>query len=275
MESATQSVRYHPRGPLSQVVSCLWYWEGAPQTHAKERLLPNGESSIIFNLRDDPMRVYDARNLTRYETYGRAMLSGARSDCFVIDTCQQERVAGIQFFPGGAFPFLRLPASEVEGLSVNLDHLWSHLVDSIRARLLAAPDTSTLLETLESCLLEQLARPLDLHPAVSYALQQFARCNAVRVAAVIDQIGLSPRRFVELFHRQVGLAPKTFCRVRRFQQVLRTIQQTGALDGARIALECGYYDQAHFIHDFQSFAGLTPCSYAAAATPHLNHVPIA
>jgi AraC-like DNA-binding protein len=72
----------------------------------------------------------------------------------------------------------------------------------------------------------------------------------------------------------VGLAPKVFCRVRRFQRVLRMLHKTTQVDWADVALECGYYDQAHFIHDFQSFCGLTPSAYLAAATPHLNHVPL-
>jgi AraC-like DNA-binding protein len=46
------------------------------------------------------------------------------------------------------------------------------------------------------------------------------------------------------------------------------------IEGAKLALDCGYYDQAHFIHDFQAFSGLTPGAYLARATPHLNHVPI-
>jgi AraC-like DNA-binding protein len=91
---------------------------------------------------------------------------------------------------------------------------------------------------------------------------------------VTAEIGLSPRRFIELFRRQVGLPPKVFCRVRRFQNVLQMVHQRTEIDWVRVALECGYYDQAHFIHDFQSFSGLTPSAYLAAATPHLNHVPL-
>ena len=58
---------YTPQAPLAQFVKCFWYWEGAPQTHAKEQLMPNGEPAIIINLRDEPMRIYDPRDLTRCE----------------------------------------------------------------------------------------------------------------------------------------------------------------------------------------------------------------
>jgi AraC-like DNA-binding protein len=62
--------------------------------------------------------------------------------------------------------------------------------------------------------------------------------------------------------------------VRRFQHALQSIHRNGHIDWIETALDCGYYDQAHFIHDFQKFSGLTPSGYLELATPHLNHVPI-
>jgi AraC-like DNA-binding protein len=237
--------------------------------------LPNGEPAIIFNLRDDAIRIYDAHDVSRHTSYGHAVLSGARSNCFVIDTEQQERVVGVQFLPGGAFPFFRMPASEAENLSIDLEDLWHKRTGEIREQLLAASNVESIFAHLERCLLEQLVRPLELHPAVTYAIEQFQQsAHAGRVAAVTDQIALSSRRFIELFRRQVGLTPKVFCRVRRFQHVLRTVHRRKDVEWAQIALKCGYYDQPHFIHDFQSFSGVTPGGYLAAATAHLNHLPL-
>jgi AraC-like DNA-binding protein len=258
-------------------VHCFWYWQGAPRTHSREKLLPNGECAIIFNLRDDPIRIYDAQDVTRYTTHGFAVLSGARSNCFVIDTDQQERVAGIQFRPGGVFPFLRMPVSEAEDSSISLEDLWpGGRAGEIRERLLAARSVEAMFADLERCLLDQLVRPLALHPAIAYALDQLQQPAAYsgRIAVVSDRVGLSRRRFIELFRQQVGLTPKVFCRVRRFQHVLQTAHLGKDIDWAQVALESGYYDQPHFIHDFQSFSGLTPGEYLAAATPHLNHVPL-
>lgn len=265
-----------PRQPLSALVECLWYWEGAPTTHTYERLLPNGESAIIINLREGPLRIYDARDISRYNNYGHAVLSGARSHCFVIDTNQQERVVGIQFKPGGAFPFFCVPAAELEGSSVALADLWPSRVGEIREQLLAGSSPAAMFTVLERSLIEQLVRSPELHPAVAFALSQFCRCGSHdSVAGIIDRVGLSPRRFIELFHRQVGLTAKTFSRVRRFQRVLRTVHGRHEIDWARVAVENGYYDQAHFIHDFQGFSGFTPSVYSSLATPHLNHVPLA
>ena len=154
-----------PRPPLSELVECLWYWEGAPTNHTYERLLPNGESAIIINLREGPLRIYDARDVRHYNDYGHAVLSGARSDCFVIDTNQQECVIGVQFKPGGAFPFFRVPASEVEGSSVALADLWPKRVGEIRERLLVASSPDAMFTVLERSLMEQLVRSPELLPS--------------------------------------------------------------------------------------------------------------
>jgi AraC-like DNA-binding protein len=95
-----------------------------------------------------------------------------------------------------------------------------------------------------------------------------------RVSDVSGEIGLSPRRFIEVFKQQVGLTPKLFCRVRRFQRVLRRIYRREEVEWADLALSCGYFDQAHFIHDFKAFSGINPTAYVAAGGRHQNHVPI-
>jgi AraC-like DNA-binding protein len=271
------SILYTPRPPLGQFVQCLWYWDTAVRpAHHFERLLPNGEPAIIFNLRDDAIRIYPSDDVTRFSTYGQAVISGAHSNYFVIDTAEQERVIGIQFQPGGAFPFFRMPAEEMENASIALDDLWGSRAAELRERMLTAPSIKEMFRILEQDLLAQLRRSLSFHPAVGHALQHFCRApHIATVASITEQVGLSPRRFIQLFHQHVGLTPKTFCRVRRFQHVLHTIHNTGEVEWAQVALDCGYYDQAHFIHDFQSFSGLTPSAYLTAATPHMNHVPIA
>jgi AraC-like DNA-binding protein len=96
----------------------------------------------------------------------------------------------------------------------------------------------------------------------------------MRVRDVSDRVGLSSRRLMELFRKQTGLTPKAFQRVRRFQHVLQSLRRQSDGNWAALAMDCGYYDQAHFIHDFRAFAGMTPGEYVTVATPHLNHVPL-
>ena len=269
------SLKYTPADPLAAFVNCFWYWESPPRAHAKERLMPNGEPGIVFNLRDEAFRIYDAQNLARFSNYGTAVFSGAGTEGFAIDSDAQECVFGIQFKPGGAFPFLATPASEFENISVPLEDLWKQAACEMRERLLAASSAHEKFRLAEDCLRQQLVRPLQLHPAVTYALHRLCRSpESTTVSSILDQVGFSQRHFIDTFHQQVGLTPKAFCRVRRFQRVLQSVHGKKEVDWASVALDCGYYDQPHFIHDFKLFSGLTPSQYLVRATEHLNHVPL-
>jgi AraC-like DNA-binding protein len=262
-----------PAAALAPFVACYWHSEGAPAALEKERLMPTGEACIIVNLRDDPLRLYAYDDLDRSDTYGFAMLSGARTQPFVIDNQQQDRIFGIQFRPAGGFPFFPIPASETADLAVPLDCVWRSRANEFRERLLAADDVSSMFEIAESFMLAQAAR--TLHRAVRFSLKRFCHVpHASTVADVADQLNLSQRHLIQVFREQVGLTPKTFCRVRRFQYVLQSIHLAPQPDWAQVALEFGYYDQAHFAHDFRCFSGFTPTQYWQRRTPHLNHVPI-
>jgi AraC-like DNA-binding protein len=256
-------------------VELLWLSEGATGPHTRERLLPNGSMELVINLREDKMRVYDRQDYDRCRSLPGSIIVGAQSNYFVIDTDEQTSVAGVHFKPGGAFPFFKLPAGELRDEHVALDTLWGSGAADLREQLLAAKTPQEKFRILEHFLMMQAAKPLQRHDAVAYALGQFLNGPSVpSVGSVTDQIGLSARRFIQLFSDEVGLTPKLFCRVRRFQRVLRRVAKGQQIDWVGVALSCGYFDQAHFVHDFRAFSGLNPTTYLSQRTDHLNHVPI-
>jgi AraC-like DNA-binding protein len=237
--------------------------------------MPDGSVELVINLNEDEARIYDRDDLDKCDRLPGAILCGPHSSFFVIDTAEQDSVMGIHFKPGGAFPFFKLPADELHNLHVSLENLWGHEAGLLRERLLEAPTPELKFQVLEAGLIAQAFKPLERHRAVGFALGLFRNIlTAPAIAEVSDEIGISSRRFIQLFSNEVGLTPKLFCRVRRFQQVLQQIHRGGELDWVDIATSCGYFDQAHFIHDFKAFSGINPTTYLVQKTEHLNHVPI-
>jgi AraC-like DNA-binding protein len=275
-------MRYTTRQPgprLAPFVQSLWLYDGEPRPHALERILPTGAAQLIVNLAEDETRVYDDRLIdwceptARCERMAGTVLCGARSRYCVIDTTEQRVVLGASFRPGGAFPFFGVPAGHAANMHVPLDALWGcRRAARLRERVLGAPTAESKLEALEDELCA-LSPPPGLHPAVVYALTAFGRVpGTATVAGVTDAIGLSPKRFIERFKAEVGLTPKSYCRVRRFQRALAAAWAGRGVDWSAVALGCGYFDQAHFIHDFRAFAGMTPTGYHASRTEYQNHV---
>jgi AraC-like DNA-binding protein len=266
--------RRRPKGALAGFVEILWYWDSPAPQHAFERLLPDGSMELVMNLRDEEIRIYDRHDTRKYERLEGCALVGPHSEYFVIDTAQQRRVLGVHFRPGGAFPFFRPPADELHGLVVSLGDLWGGFAREVRECVLAAPTVKRQFDVLEAALTARLAKPMERHRAVSYALHEFCGGGARSIADVTETTGLSARRFVEVFKQQVGLTPKQYCRVQRFQRLIQTLPRGRAIDWADMAADCGYCDQAHLIHEFRAISGLSPGEYAGLRDQHLNHVPM-
>jgi len=268
-------VKRKPAPPLSDFVEILWYCESNHVPHRMERVLPTGTTELVVNLNEDVARVYDRENLQQVRRLRGTILCGPHSQFFVLDTTQQRHVAGVHFKPGGAFAFFRPPAAEFHNTHVEAEDIWGGASRSLREQLLEQPSPERVLDVLERWLLSLAPADRRRHPAVDYALRCFnAAPHVAMVGSVTDRTGFSARHFIDVFTGQVGITPKRFCRVRRFQRVLQHIHGGHQVRWTDVAAAGGYSDQAHFIHDFRSFSGLTPSDYLAARTPWLNHVPL-
>ncbi len=240
----------------------LWLYEAHAVDHAAERLLPTGTVELVINLREDQ------------PDFRLPVVAGPHSESTILDTRHTLSVIGVHFRPGGAFPFLGMPASELHNQEVALDTLWGARAAELRERLLATRGAEARLSMLERALVG-VARTAGRHPAVAFAVSELTRAAGTRsIGSITDAIGLSPRHFIARFRDEVGLTPKLFARVQRFQQVVRTVHGAKGVDWLDVALGCGYYDQAHFINDFRAFSGFTPSAYLARKGDHQNHVPL-
>lgn len=264
---------YIPRPPLSRFVDLLWSYEGYDPPHAMERVVPTGTMQLIVGLHEGGLRVYDRQDHRRFQSLGGSLISGAHSRFVVVDTASQPSTVGVHFKPGGAHPFLAVAADELRDEHAPLDALWGTKAAELRDRLLEAGTPEARFRVLERALLAQVARPLARHPAVTLALEEFQGASLVgTVKEVSEQTGLSQRRFIQVFREEVGLTPKLFCRILRFQEIVRLIGSDRRMEWAEAALRFGYFDQAHFVHDFRAFSGTTPTDYVAHRGEHPNHV---
>ena len=266
--------RLVPSPPLSQYVDFFWYYDDLASDHNREHVLPDGSFELIINLEDRPRKLFHRDNAERYDSFRRAWLSGAQSQYLVIDVLQGASMMGAHFKPGGIAPFLQCPAGETSERVTELDAIWGALASELRERLLAAPNPQTKFRMLEQFLLKRLLsqqRVTNGERRVSWAVQRFMQQPELQnIGAVAAELGVSHKHFIEQFRARVGVTPKLFCRIRRFQQVLAQIGSKGRVEWAGVAYSTGYFDQAHFVHDFQGFAGLNPTAYLSFRSEYPN-----
>jgi AraC-like DNA-binding protein len=232
---------------LSGFVDYFWMYSGYAQPHRRERVLPAGAVELVFRINADG-------------TYASGV-AGPRSTAMLLDTSQPFSVIAVHFKPGGGFPFFGVPVRELRNQSVDLELLWGRAAASVRDRLWDAQAPDTRFAILEQALNDS-AREFECDAAVRYAHREFERSDgAMRVTDVVGKAGVSWNRLLDSFQSEVGLTPKAFCRLQRFNAALTAVDGRGEVNWTEVALACGYFDQAHFNHDFRDFTGLSPSDY--------------
>lgn len=266
---------YRPSPPLAPHVTCLWFGDlPAPGPDVTERVLPNGTMQVVISLRDRPIRVYDRHDPSRYVVTPGAVVTGPSDQFSIISAADTAATVGVVFKPGGAAPFVGMPAVHLHDRDVDLETLWGRaLAEEVRSRVLGSTSPRETVAVLDEVLCRRLRGRDVLHPAVAWAVAAFQHTEGPSsVSEVVERIGMSHRRFIALFHDTVGLTPKRFSRLQRFQAVLRGVPLHGERTWADLAAACGYSDQAHLTHDFRAFSGLTPSEYVRRRTTFANHV---
>jgi len=275
---------HQPAFPLSLYIQNFWLYEGYESGQRQERILPSGTVELVFNLRDHELRIYRSDRTADFERYSGAIVSGPYGSPFGTDSAEEASVIGVHFKAGGALPFLGSPAHELANRHTDLENLWGRRAVEIHERLSATVSPDGRFRLLENLLLSRLRGGERRHRAVSQALDALGRTRGRSTTRhLASDVGLSEKRFIDLFRFEVGLAPKIFHRILRFQRVLGAVRTQPEPDWSELALQYGYFDQSHLIRDFVAFSGVSPADYVRrikdlrSRGTHIkfNHLPLA
>lgn len=266
---------YNPRSPLATYVDRFWACSDVP-IDRPVRILPTGGFELVFNLSADEIRVYDNLQANGCLRHSGAVFAGAYNECLLIDPMHRASMLGVHFKPRGAYPFLGARADELADQHVNINELWGSVAAELRERLCTLKKVEQRFALLEETLVARLRLACPTHCAVSIAIATFDQTDGqVRVHGVANRVGLSQRRLIQAFAAEVGLTPKRYCRMRRFQKVRDLLSNAQTPNWAQLAVDCGYCDQSHLIREFQTLSGLTPANYlrqSSALHGHANHI---
>jgi AraC-like DNA-binding protein len=239
-----------PRGAAARFVDCYWLLEhghaGAPQ-----RVVPDGAPELILNF-VEPLH---SPKGGEWRPQPAAFLAGQISIPLWLRAAGPARVLGIRFKPQGAGQALGIPMAEVTDRIVPVSDLSKRLdaaVGAARSNIGLFRQLSVLeafFETLSD------ARDSPIPAAVSLL------DRGVGIDRVATSLGISVRQLQRRFLCEVGIPPSLYRRMRRFQRVFPAIEHDP--DWARVAVQCGYFDQAHLIRDCREFAGDPPAALFA------------
>ena len=268
-------VTHRPHPTLAPFVESIWFASRAALAHNRERSLPTGRVDIVIPLLQDSLVRFDSVSASHAVHYRGGIVSGAHDRFVVRGMAGASAVIGVHFRPGGAAPFFAGALSALHNRTELLDALWGPAAAALRERLQHAPTLAQRFRLVEDALLAHGPTAYPLDGRVLQAVQMLGRDPSVaRVDSVQRASGYSPQQFIRRFDSLVGITPKRFARVLRFNALLRRVVRVGPRDWAALAAEGGYYDQSHLIHEFRLLAGITPARYVPAQSDQPSHVPL-
>jgi AraC-like DNA-binding protein len=264
-----------PTFPLSQFIDHFFYYAGYNPEHSVDRLLPDGEVQIIFDLTDYPKYIYDNDSLKEIQSCQNVWFSGFRTEPITIPSGKESEMLIVQFKKGRAFPFLIEPMQYLTNFVVDAELVISREMLNIRERLLEISNLFLKFQVLEKLLLKIYLTKLSENPFVDFAISTIIEApNQYSIKTISDKIGYSQKHVIKLFKEHVGVSPKEFLKVIRFQKAIQQIENQIMVDWSQIAYDCGFYDQSHFIADFKNFSGFTPSEYIKQKGDFLNYIPV-
>jgi AraC-like DNA-binding protein len=256
----------------------LVYYDGLGPPHTLDRFLPDGNTEFIIDLSEGPQYIYDNETLTEIQACRHAWVSGVRTRPITIPSGRGSRMLIVAFKKGKAFPFYPVPMSELTDMVVSAELIFGLDILDLREQLLAAPSVERMFLLVETFLLRQAGEALAANIAsqcVTYAISSItSKPDRVSFQQLSDQIGYSQKHFINLFKKQVGVPPGQYMKIMRFQKTIHEIERAGSVHWSEIALQNGFYDQAHFNHEFRYYSGFTPGAYMVRKTDLLNYVPV-
>ena len=269
---------HKPAHPLHRFIEHFVYFEGISAPHNLDRFLPDGNTEIIIDLTERPQYIYDNESLQEIQTCRYAWVSGVRTRPITIPSGTGSRMLVIAFKKGKAFPFYPFPINELTDRVIEADLVFGRQFHHLREQLLAADSIPRMFVLIELFLCQQAGDGLEedlTTRRIDYAMSSMIHQPSLRsLSHLSDKIGYSQKHFINLFRQQVGVPPKQYLRIMRFQKAICAIEENAVIQWNRVALESGYFDQAHFIHDFKRLSGFTPNEYLKRKSSVLNYIPV-
>lgn len=233
---------------------------------AGERVIPTGSVSLIFHRADMMMSRTEGR------LQPRAFVSGVSTGFSDLRATGVLDMFVVVFRPPGSGAFLNAPVGEFRNMNVSVEDTGDSELMALSEMIMEARSDESAVAMVERFLVSRLhGHDEYTHRRIGMALQAINNDPDANVGVVAGIACLSAKQFNRVFSAQVGVRPKEFMRIVRFQRALYILQSGQPVNFAQLAAGCGYYDQAHMIREFREFSGYTPLEYISACTPYSDY----
>lgn len=250
-----------PAPPLSRHVESVWFARGRIP-YRRERIAPTGSTVAVFVLGDPILETPDnGRGSTFLAEQG--FLIGPHTGPVINEPTGETHAVGVVTTPIGCPAVFGIGPSTIRGRVIDLLEAWRP-AESTRKAIVAVDDPAEILAVLQDRLLANLYPEPPGIERVERAVELLQDDPARPVADVADRLGVSHGHLDREFTRIVGLSPGALSKLLRVRRLLEEIDVSGEIPWSGLAVELGWFDQAHLIRDFKRHTGVTPSKYVDA-----------
>ncbi len=246
---------------LEAYIEAIFHFKGFQPDHSIERVVPTGHIFLIFELDGIPRNTFDNETLIPQSTYTEAWISGMHKRYISISAHQDSEMFVIQFKPTGAHPFLHIPIHELNGKVIAAEEVVGPSIKKLRQAIVNGENNAAKFQAAEQWLNQRYKNDLTPPPAILELVDRLKKAPALtasELTALIQSYPYSQKHLINQFKKYLGLTPKYFQRIFRFNEILAKIYQKQTLSWTQISYDCGYTDQSHFIKEFRHFSGFNP-----------------
>jgi AraC-like DNA-binding protein len=250
---------YEPSRVLAPFIKQYWALdidkkENTPQ---KQTIIPNGLMEIMFHYGD--VVDYILPNKTA-SIKSQCILCGQKSIFYDIYTTGKIGIFSAILKPEGAMMFFDIPISEIYNETVSIQEIFTKDGETLQDKIIDSKTNEERISIFESFLSKKIIeKKLYDHRRMAACLDKI---KAGTVKASVKDLAecacLSTKQFQRRFNEHIGILPKEYLRVVRFQNAIHKKHLDPELSLTKLSYDCGYYDQSHFIRDFKMFSGMTP-----------------
>lgn len=249
---------HKPNQKIEKYIESIFYYKDFIPDHSIERVVPTGHIFVIFEFDNFTRHTYDGSTLKPNGNFNKVWISGLHQNYLSISAHKNSEMMVIQFKHLGAYPFIHKQLDQLTEKVLQAEQIFGNDIIELRNSILQVTSVREKFDKVENWLLKRFDANYIPSKEIEEIMSVLKQSSSKGIAELQKNYPKTHKQLISDFKKYVGISPKYFHRILRFNDILLQINQKKHISWSSISYEFGYSDQSHFIKDFKHFSGFNP-----------------